>query len=90
VRVAGILIFGRSVGVVGGGRWGLIPHFATSPDIHYSTNNARGEELAQKPTYRTAWGRGQRCIVPAVSFDEPNWETGRKVWWRFRRANGEP
>ncbi len=70
------------------GRWGLIPHFATSPDIRYSTNNARGEELAQKPTYRTAWARGQRCIIPAVSFDEPNWETGRNVWWRFRRADG--
>ena len=72
------------------GRWGLIPHFAQSPDIRYSTNNARGEELAQKPTYRTAWARGQRCIIPAVSFDEPNWETGRNVWWRFRRADGEP
>ncbi|GAA4400969.1 SOS response-associated peptidase [Quisquiliibacterium transsilvanicum] len=72
------------------GRWGLIPHFAKSPDIRYSTNNARSEELAEKPTYRTAWARGQRCIIPAVSFDEPNWETGRNVWWRFRRADGEP
>ncbi|GAA4400219.1 SOS response-associated peptidase [Quisquiliibacterium transsilvanicum] len=71
------------------GRWGLIPHFAKSPDIRYSTNNARGEELAQKPTYRTAWARGQRCIIPAVSFDEPNWETGCNVWWRFRRADRE-
>lgn len=23
------------------GRWGLIPHFATSPDIRYSTNNGK-------------------------------------------------
>ncbi|GAA4412340.1 SOS response-associated peptidase [Quisquiliibacterium transsilvanicum] len=72
------------------GRWGLIPHFASAPDIRYSTINARSEELAQRPTYRTAWARGQRCIIPAVSFDEPNWETGRNVWWRFRRADGEP
>jgi putative SOS response-associated peptidase YedK len=72
------------------GRWGLIPHFASSPDIRYSTNNARGEELARKPAYRTAWARSQRCIIPAVSFDEPNWETGRNVWWRFRRADGDP
>jgi len=34
--------------------------------------------------------RGQRCIIPALSFDEPNWETGRNIWWRFRRADGEP
>lgn len=72
------------------GRWGLIPHFAKSPDIRYSTNNARSEELAAKPTYRTSWARGQRCIIPALSFDEPNWETGRNVWWRFRRADGQP
>lgn len=72
------------------GRWGLIPHFAKAPDIRYSTNNARSEELAAKPTYRTPWGRGQRCIIPALSFDEPNWETGRNVWWRFRRADGRP
>lgn len=72
------------------GRWGLIPHFAKTPDVRYSTNNARSEELAQKPTYRTPWTRGQRCIIPAVSFDEPNWESGKNVWWRFRRADGEP
>ena len=42
------------------GRRGLIPRFATSPDIRYSINNApRGEELARKPTYRTAWACGQ-------------------------------
>lgn len=71
------------------GRWGLIPHFARSPDIRYSTNNARSEDLSEKPTYRTPWARGQRCIIPARSFDEPNWESGRNVWWRFRRADGE-
>jgi putative SOS response-associated peptidase YedK len=32
----------------------------------------------------------QRCIIPAVSFDEPNWETGKNVWWRFRRTDGAP
>ena len=25
-----------------------------------------------------------------VSFDEPNWESGKNVWWRFRRADGAP
>lgn len=72
------------------GRWGLIPHFAPSAELRYSTNNARSEELARKPSYRLPWARGQRCIIPALSFDEPCWETGRNVWWRFRRADGEP
>lgn len=25
-----------------------------------------------------------------MSFDEPNWESGKNVWWRFRRADGAP
>jgi putative SOS response-associated peptidase YedK len=72
------------------GKWGLIPWFAKSATLPYSTNNARFEEIAAKASYKHAWQRGQRCIVPAVSFDEPCWETGRNVWWRFRRADDAP
>lgn len=54
------------------------------------TNNARIETVASKPTYRDAWKRGQRCLIPAVSFDEPYWGTGKNIWWRFRRADGQP
>lgn len=61
------------------GQWALIPPFAKDLKLPYSTNNARAEELAQKPTYRQAWARGQRCIIPAESFDEPCWETGSNV-----------
>ena len=42
-----------------------------------------------RPT-RNAWARGKRFIIPAASFDEPNLETGKNVWWRFRRADGAP
>lgn len=31
---------------------------------------------------------GQRCIIPAITFDEPNWETGKNIWYRFSRADG--
>lgn len=48
------------------------------------------EELAGKATFKQPWARGQRCIIPAASFDEPCWETGKNVWWRFRRADGLP
>ena len=71
------------------GHWGLIPWFAKTAKLSYSTNNARSEELAAKATYKQPWARGQRCIIPARSFDEPCWETGRNIWWRFRRADGE-
>ena len=71
------------------GRWGLIPPFANTADIGYATNNARSEELSNKPSYRDAWRKGQRCIIPAVSFDEPCWETGNNVWHTFRRSDGK-
>ncbi|MFC3148357.1 SOS response-associated peptidase [Piscinibacterium candidicorallinum] len=72
------------------GQWGLIPWFAKTPKLTYSTNNARSEELASKASFKDPWKRGQRCIIPAWSFDEPNWETGRNVWWTFRRTDGRP
>ncbi|QOT82425.1 SOS response-associated peptidase family protein (plasmid) [Cupriavidus basilensis] len=75
-------------GVVG--QWGLIPWFAKEPKLKYPTNNARSEELADKASYKHPWVRGQRCIIPAASFDDPNWETGKNVWWRFKRADGAP
>ena len=68
---------GRELAV---GQWALIPPFAKDAKLPYSTNNARAEELAQKPTFRQAWARGQRCIIPAESFDEPCWESGSNVW----------
>lgn len=71
------------------GQFGLVPWFAKTPKLTYSTCNARSEELAQKATFKDPWKYGKRCIVPAESFFEPCWETGKNVWWRFRRADGE-
>jgi putative SOS response-associated peptidase YedK len=70
------------------GQWGLIPWFAKAPRLSYSTNNARSEDVGTTASYKQPWSRAQRCIIPAVDFDEPNWESGRNVWWRFRRADG--
>lgn len=72
------------------GRWGLIPRFSKTADVKYNTNNARCEELLEKASYNEPWLRGQRCIIPALEFDEPNWETGKNVWWQFKRADGAP
>lgn len=72
------------------GQWGLIPWFAKTPKLTYSTNNARFEEIAGKALFKQSWLQGKRCIIPAWAFDEPCWETGRNVWWRFRRADGAP
>jgi putative SOS response-associated peptidase YedK len=77
-------------------QWGLIPPGSRSrvPTLpngqRMSTNNARRERLTTAPTYRGAWSRGQRCLIPAESYDEPYWGTGKNIWWRFWRADWEP
>jgi putative SOS response-associated peptidase YedK len=73
------------------GQWGLIGWFAKQPVPPKRvpmTNNARSETVATLPTFKGPWARGQRCLIPAVSYDEPNWEAGRNVWWRMRRRDG--
>ncbi len=72
------------------GLWGLVPWFAKTAKLSYSTNNARFEEITSKASFKQSWQYGKRCIIPAVSFDEPNWATGKNIWWRFRRADGAP
>jgi putative SOS response-associated peptidase YedK len=67
-----------------------VPWFAKTAKLPYPTCNARSEELAAKASYKLPWARGQRCIIPAESFFEPCWETGKHVPWRFRRADGLP
>lgn len=78
---------GREVVV---GQWGLIPFFAKALPLKFHSNNARIEGILDgtSATFREPWKRGQRCIIPAQSFDEPNWESGKNQWWRFRRADG--
>lgn len=77
------------------GKWGLIPWFAKEAKLAYQTNNARSEELAAKASFKLPWARGQRCIIPAETFDEPYWgpydaQFKKCEWWRFRRADGRP
>ncbi len=72
------------------GQWNLIPWFATTAKLKFATCNARSEEMAAKASYKLPWARGQRCIIPAAAFFEPNWETGKHVRWRFKRSDGTP
>ncbi len=72
------------------GQWSLIPWFVKERKLKYSTCNARSEELVDKASYKLPWSRGQRCIIPALAFFEPNWETGKHIPWIFRRLDGDP
>lgn len=72
-------------------RWGLIPSWSKDNKIAQHTFNARGETVADKPSFRTAFKR-RRCIVPASAFFEWRAVTGdkKKQKFRFSRGNGHP
>lgn len=72
------------------GLFGLVPHWSPDTKITQYTYNARSETVASKPSFRDAWKQAQHCIIPAESFYEPDWRSGRPVPTRIARADGEP
>jgi len=71
------------------GMFGVVPHWAKDTTIARNTYNARTETVAEKPSYRNAFKRGQFCIIPAQSIFEPCYETGKAVRWEIADADGE-
>ena len=72
------------------GSFGLIPHWSKDDKIARHTYNARSETVAEKPSFRDAWKRGQHCIIPVQSFFEPDWRSGKAVPTRITLTNSEP
>src|SRR5665647_3542408 len=48
-------------------KWGLVPSTAKEFKSSFTSINARGETLAEKPIYRTPFKK-YRCLVPASGF----------------------
>lgn len=61
-------------------RWGLLPSWSKDPSLAAKLNNARGETIHEKASFRTAFRRS-RCIIPGDGFYE--WksveENGRTI-----------
>ena len=71
-------------------RFGLIPHWAKDETFGRRTYNARSETVAEKPSYRTPWRKGQVCLALADAIFEPRYESGRAVRWRITREDQQP
>ena len=72
------------------GLFGLVPHWSQDIKIARHTFNARSETVADKPSFRDAWKRAQRCIIPAEAIFESDWRSGKAVSTRIVRVDGEP
>ena len=71
-------------------RWGLIPFWAKDKKMGYRMINARGETVAEKPSFRTAL-RKRRCLILADGFYEWQKLGGKqKRPMRITLTSGEP
>ena len=70
-------------------QWSLIPRWSKDPKLKFATFNARSESLAEKPTFRDAWRRSQRCVIPASAYFEWPVFNGKKQCHRIARQDGE-
>ena len=60
--------------VVEDGLFGLIPGFKKEMATGRKTYNARSETVNELPSFRESWNEEWRCIIPAESIYEPNYE----------------
>lgn len=68
--------------------WGLIPSWAKDPAIGNKLINARGETVAEKPSFRSAY-RQRRCLIVADGFYE--WQKlagGKQPYYIEMRDHG--
>jgi putative SOS response-associated peptidase YedK len=72
-------------------RWGLVPFWADDPTMGARMCNARGDTVAEKPAFRSAF-RSRRGLMPAEFFYEWQPLEGQKVKqpWCIALDNGEP
>jgi putative SOS response-associated peptidase YedK len=70
-------------------RWGLIPFWATDPEIGARLINARAETAPEKPAFRAAYRR-RRCLVVADGFYEWHKANGGKQPYFIRMRDAQP
>lgn len=78
--------------VVETGVYGLLPTFATEVAFGRRTYNSRSETVHQLPSFRAAWRKGRRCIIPAEVLYEPFYESdgAKPVRWAIFKPGRVP
>ena len=75
-------------------QWGLVPPWVKSAsDAKLRAPklvNARSETVSTSKNFYDAWTKGQRCIVPMMSFCVDDWRSGKAVPTRITRVDGKP
>lgn len=70
-------------------RWGLVPFWAKDPAIGNRMINARGETVAEKPSFRQSFSR-RRCLVLASGFYEWRKDESGKTPFFISRGDDQP
>jgi putative SOS response-associated peptidase YedK len=71
-------------------RWGLVPSWAKDPSIGNKLFNARGETVAEKPSFRTAFAK-RPCVIPVDGFYEWDHRPGNdRQPYFFTRRDEQP
>jgi putative SOS response-associated peptidase YedK len=70
-------------------RWGLIPHWASDPNMGAKMINARAETAAEKPAFAEPL-RKRRCLIPADGFYEWQRRNGSKQPYCFTMIDDAP
>jgi putative SOS response-associated peptidase YedK len=68
--------------------WGLVPSWAKDPTIGNKLFNARGETVAEKPSFRTAFAK-RPCVIPVDGFYEWDRRGGTKEPHFFTRTDDD-
>lgn len=83
-----VAVRGEAGPVLEARRWGLIPGWAKDEKIGYKLINARGETVATKPSFRSAFKR-RRCLIPADGFYEWKRDGATKIPHAIRLKSSE-
>lgn len=67
-------------------QWGLVPSWANDPKAMQPMVNARGETIADKPSFRTAYKK-RRCLVAADGFYEARSSGKTKEYFYIHMAD---